>query len=97
MVWSAAADVHKILRHMKEPAGQPILVKGHTMTLSPIDVKLTLKGALQHFFSMVRKRCQSVVEAPENTRAKYYSDAHGLEFTINSQSQLKIAHSSLDK
>uniref|UniRef100_A0A224YCZ9 Uncharacterized protein n=1 Tax=Rhipicephalus zambeziensis TaxID=60191 RepID=A0A224YCZ9_9ACAR len=57
----------------------------------------SLKGALQHFISMVRKWCQSLVEAPENTRAKYYTVARGLKFTIYSQCWLESIPSSLSK
>lgn len=46
------------------------------------NAKKLLERALQHFLSMFRK-CRSVVEAPENMGAKYYSGAHCLQFKIN--------------
>lgn len=60
------------------------------------QLSLPKKKALLHFLSLVRKHCWSVVEAAQNTRAKC-SAARGLKFTINYQSKLKIAFSSLDK
>lgn len=43
--------------------------------------------------NVVRKRCQSVVEASQNTSGKYYTAAHRPKLTINSKCQLKIAFS----
>lgn len=60
-------------------------------------VFILLKGALQHFLNMVGKCCRSVVKAPTNMWAKYYSAACGRECTIKFQGQLEIAHSSLGK
>lgn len=57
--------------------------------LSQTSIQL-IKGALQHFSSIVRKHRQLVVEDSENTQAKHYGVVGGLEFTIHSQGQLEI-------
>lgn len=55
----------------------------------------SLKGALQHSLRIIKKFCWSVVESPEKMLAKMYSAGYGLEFTIDSRSQIESIPSAL--